>query len=62
MEYEGWNRASGEIDGFLVHLRSAHHIACCTWAGIILRVAPGDQLELKAGIIGIEIAAGQGWS
>jgi hypothetical protein len=43
-----------EIDGFLFDNRCAHHIARCSWAGNILRVAPGDQLGLKAGIIGVE--------
>jgi hypothetical protein len=51
-----------EINGFLIDNPSGHHIARCTWAGNILRVAPGDQLELKVGIIGLEIVAGQGWS
>jgi hypothetical protein len=51
-----------ELDGFLVDNRSAYHIACCTWARIILRVAPGDQLRFQSGIIGVEIVAAQGWS
>jgi hypothetical protein len=48
MEYEGWNRIEHPGD------RCAHHIARCSWAGNILRVAPGDQLGLKVGIIGVE--------
>jgi hypothetical protein len=39
----GWKMKVGmallEVDEFLIGNRSAHHIACCTWAGNVLRVA-----------------------